>query len=302
MKILYCTDGSTEAGAALSLLMRLTKKDEATITVFTVAPPPPHSLVTPSATQEFREAFARQADSRTRRAADDLAKEGFSADSSFAEGHPGREITQRAEEEGYDLVVVGAGEKSWLTRRLLGSVSTYVTHNCRTSVLVVHEFQGAGERLVILLGTDGSPGATQAIDLVAQLADPHKVRVEVRSAVPPFPLNLTHGGAFEYPQPPSGEDRAAHRDLLKKATGFAEEARARLAQADFEVRGEMIEGASTDTLLREAEACGAQLLAVGSRGLGPVRRALLGSVSDHLARLGPAALIARSKSEKAVDH
>jgi nucleotide-binding universal stress UspA family protein len=51
-------------------------------------------------------------------------------------------------------------------------------------------------------------------------------------------------------------------------------------------------GRPAQLLLEEAKALGADLTAVGSRGLGR-RRALVGSVSDHVARHASAALVAR---------
>ena len=52
-------------------------------------------------------------------------------------------------------------------------------------------------------------------------------------------------------------------------------------------------GNPTQQLLEEAHSGSFDLVAVGSRGLGPFRRALLGSVSDHVVRHSRAALVGR---------
>lgn len=73
----------------------------------------------------------------------------------------------------------------------------------------------------------------------------------------------------------------------------ADRAAALLADAGFEVEVQISSGNPTEQLLKEAEDGQFDLVAVGSRGPGPFRRALLGSVSDQLVRHSCAALIGR---------
>lgn len=73
----------------------------------------------------------------------------------------------------------------------------------------------------------------------------------------------------------------------------ADRAAALLADAGFEVEVQISSGNPTEQLLKEAEDGQFDLVAVGSRGQGPFRRALLGSVSDQLVRHSCAALIGR---------
>jgi nucleotide-binding universal stress UspA family protein len=69
----------------------------------------------------------------------------------------------------------------------------------------------------------------------------------------------------------------------------------RLKEAGFtDVRGSVAVGHPTQLILKEAESINADLVVMGSRGLGAVRRALMGSVSDHVSRHAPATLVARS--------
>jgi len=53
------------------------------------------------------------------------------------QGHAGNEILKVAEEVHADLVIVGSHGKSEVDRLLLGSVSSFVVANSRSSVLVV---------------------------------------------------------------------------------------------------------------------------------------------------------------------
>ncbi|KAI9361141.1 hypothetical protein DFJ73DRAFT_757065 [Zopfochytrium polystomum] len=83
--------------------------------------------------------------------------------------------------------------------------------------------------------------------------------------------------------------RASHA-LLR---AFAE----RLPQETYNVRGVVLRGDPREAIADEVAVLGADMLVVGSRGLGPVKRALLGSVSDYLVRhVEVPVLVARSES------
>jgi nucleotide-binding universal stress UspA family protein len=89
------------------------------------------------------------------------------------------------------------------------------------------------------------------------------------------------------------EKGRTERELLGRAEGFANRATDELQEAGFHTESVVNVGHAARRLLEEAESRGADMIVVGSRGLGPVRRSLTGSVSDRVARHGPAALIAR---------
>ena len=52
-------------------------------------------------------------------------------------GDPGPEITQIATDGAYDLIVMGAGERGLLRRKLLGSVAHTVLSHSTTPMLIV---------------------------------------------------------------------------------------------------------------------------------------------------------------------
>lgn len=62
---------------------------------------------------------------------------GVQAEVHLIDGNPGRAIVQTAEEQGADLIVMGATGKSGLREMLLGSVSSYVADNAKCPVMVV---------------------------------------------------------------------------------------------------------------------------------------------------------------------
>lgn len=64
---------------------------------------------------------------------------GIAAEVSQRSGSPGRTICERAQDWKADLVMVGSRGRTGIKEMLLGSVSNYVTHHARCSVLVVHD-------------------------------------------------------------------------------------------------------------------------------------------------------------------
>jgi nucleotide-binding universal stress UspA family protein len=76
-------------------------------------------------------------------------------------------------------------------------------------------------------------------------------------------------------------EAGAHEDL--------EFAAAKLGLPDAERR--VLQGVAGAMLCAEAERLGARALVVGTRGHGGVRRAVLGSVADHLVRNAPCPVV-----------
>jgi nucleotide-binding universal stress UspA family protein len=85
----------------------------------------------------------------------------------------------------------------------------------------------------------------------------------------------------EFDQRQSAMEAAAQQDL--------EAAAVRLGLPDAERR--VLQGVAGAMLCDEAERLGARALVVGTRGHGGVRRAVLGSVADHLVRNAPCPVV-----------
>jgi nucleotide-binding universal stress UspA family protein len=66
-----------------------------------------------------------------------LKAAGYSVDLEVREGEPGPEITQIASDGAYDLIVMGAGERGLLRRKLLGSVAHSVLSHVSKPMLIV---------------------------------------------------------------------------------------------------------------------------------------------------------------------
>ena len=125
---------------------------------------------------------------------------------------------------------------------------------------------------VVVVGVDGSDGASSALDYAIEEAATHGHRLRIVSAweIPPSVLaNVVAGTSF-------------YEEFEKNAVAVAREAAARVAELAPAVEHEEVvdEGQAAKVLLAHAE--DADLLVVGRRGYGTFREMLLGSISRQV--------------------
>ena len=122
----------------------------------------------------------------------------------------------------------------------------------------------------ILIASDGSASADPALDFAIELARASSASLVVLAVKPPLPLHA--------PIPlPEIEEIGGANCIARR---LAERARA----AGVEVTPRVAHGSPAETIARTARELGVDLIVVGSRGFGPVRELLKGSVSQDLAR------------------
>ena len=135
----------------------------------------------------------------------------------------------------------------------------------------------------ILVGTDGSKGSEAALSEAFDLAKRLDAKVLVASVAPPVSELL--GGSLYKEKTSEHLNRA--RTALDAARKMAEEDG---VEGEFEV----FEGDAAEEIANIAESRNADLVVVGTRGLGSIAGSLLGSVS--------AGVIRRSKRPVVVVH
>jgi nucleotide-binding universal stress UspA family protein len=122
----------------------------------------------------------------------------------------------------------------------------------------------------ILVATDGSDSAAEAMEFGIELAAEHGADLILVHVVPALDIvpamGFGVGGAF--PHEPSIEDRA----LLEVAVAIAEE-------HDVRSTTVLLAGDTVDEIVAYADSPDIDLILVGSRGHGTIVHALLGSVS-----------------------
>ena len=174
---------------------------------------------------------------------------------------------------GAELLVVGSRGRGGVTGTLLGSVSRACLHHAPCPVAVVHD-AGPTERSRIVVGVDGSPGASAALEWACAEARLRDVGVYAVCAYDePWgiaSLGMSSAAAV-------AELRTA---LAADAEGALDAAQA-TAPEGVGVTGEAVQGAAGPALVSASD--GSALLVVGSRGRGGFKSLLLGSVSQYCA-------------------
>jgi len=160
-----------------------------------------------------------------------------------------------------DMLVVGARGLGGFSGLLLGSVSQQCVEYSPCPVVVLRDDSGPADGPIVI-GLDGSEGAARALDWTIDLAD--------ATGVPIVAVHATGLG------PNNAMLDAARQSLEQWCAPI--EARA----ISYEMRVEHSEARAA--LEEAADATGASLLVVGTRGLGAVRGLLLGSVAGYVAR------------------
>ena len=129
----------------------------------------------------------------------------------------------------------------------------------------------------IVCGVDGSPESRAALAYATELADQLGARLVLAHVVEPIPAPFAAVGPSTDPVPSSfaavSEREAEGERLLDDA---AEATDAEHAEQ------RVVTGIPAERLADLADDEGARLIVVGSRGRGPLRSALLGSVSTSL--------------------
>lgn len=220
----------------------------------------------------WRAADARTADLASARAALDriktsCASAGVAFDSRVVEGFAGHELPRLARSLKADLVVVGSHGHGPLERLLLGSVADTVKNHAACSVLIA---KGAPELARILVAVDGSTPSKAAAKTGLLLAG--KWGSDVR---------IVHGfqmAVFTHPDDAVQE----FRDVLAKT---------QIPLGGKKLQYRLVLHRPAEAILMEASDVGAGLIVLGSRGLGALRGALMGSTSNAVSHRAKASVL-----------
>jgi nucleotide-binding universal stress UspA family protein len=135
----------------------------------------------------------------------------------------------------------------------------------------------------ILLATDGSKDAELALSTAVDLADSTNSELHVVTVAPgyPDPVYQIHEASLRYETYEEALEavKGEAQKILDGQVQKIEEAGGKVAKAHLRI-GERRDRA----IVHLADELGAGLIVMGSRGLGGIRRALMGSVSDSVVR------------------
>ena len=192
-----------------------------------------------------------------------------------------------AESEQADAIVVGSSRHGPVGRVLAGSVASRLLHGAPCPVAVAPAGYRERERsglAVVGCAFDGSDEAQLAARHAEYLARRAGATLRLLAVHEPELI-------FGIDQVPGAYDSVELAKSERRRLGKELEEAARRVASGVEVQHDLLEGSAVDAL-SDAAARDVDLLVVGSRAYGPVRRVLLGGVSSGLVRSSPAAVLA----------
>jgi nucleotide-binding universal stress UspA family protein len=256
--VLVGVDGSANGRDAITLASRLVDPS-GKLTLANVQAGETHPLhaITPGLVAEERDASLQLLERE--RAEADVEAELLSLDAAS----PGAGLHRQAEDQEADLLVVGSCSRGAFGRAVLGAVAIaargYAAHPTPIKKVGV--------------AYNGSPESERALAKAREIAEPTRAQIEVLEvvAIPSY--------AFTGLMAPAIGDSV---DLM------IAEANARLSKLPG-VEGHAVYGLSGEELAAFSK--DVDLLVVGSRSYGPVKRLVLGSTSDYLERHARSSLL-----------
>jgi nucleotide-binding universal stress UspA family protein len=269
MRLLVGFDGSDGGRDALELARAMGAPADASALVVAVIPYGP----LPVDFEALEDDTAKEAESLLEEARKCL--EGMTVETrGFGGGSPAGVMTEIAEAEGVDLVVVGSPHRGAIGRALIGSVAESLLHGAPCAAVVAPRGYAAERHEPsrrIAVAYDGTPEAKAALHRAEAVAIGTDATLEILTVVAP-PVAIPGVVGYTPVDPPEPDK------ILNEAVNSVDD---KLA-----AHGRRLDGPPATTL---AEACedGVDLLVAGSRRYGPVMRVLLGSVSTQLIHMAP---------------
>ncbi|CAA9460412.1 MAG: Universal stress protein family [uncultured Rubrobacteraceae bacterium] len=288
-KILLATDGSEDAAVATLAAIDIANRSGSELHVvhaFEFVPPREYISValrvhSPFTSQRHgRHLLEEQAE---------LIVEagGEIAETHLCIGSPVDQILCVAEELDAGLIVMGSRGLGGVKRILMGSVSEGVIHHARCPVLVVRPGNEPWPPSRVMIADDFSENARMAGDLAANIGGLLGAEAELVQVYPRL---------LETSREKGSEESRVIEEVLQSAEAKLRERAANLEGAlGRRPEAKLVVDEGTDgidgiamTLLDVAQETGEPtLIALGSRGLGAMQRARVGSVSTKVVRAHP---------------
>jgi nucleotide-binding universal stress UspA family protein len=273
-KIIIGVNDSPQGADALSLGRALGTSLDAVALVATVLKQPRHSVDQ----SELDEAVAEFCEPLFATARERLDGLDVVVRPLVAESRPGA-IYELADWESPSLIVIGSTHLGPTGRVLLGSFGHALLSGAPCGVAVAPRGYGDGEQRLDRIGValDGTAESWHALEAAVTLAGRSRAPLQLLSVMEPPHYAL--GGLLSK----LGPDE--YRDFKEKeAEGVFDEAAGRIPD-DISTEQALLNGDPAEQLAKAAHDL--DLLVTGSRGYGPVKRTVLGSVSAKLMSTAP---------------
>jgi nucleotide-binding universal stress UspA family protein len=151
---------------------------------------------------------------------------------------------------------------------------------------IPHYGEGEGVFGSMVVGTDGSDTATEAVRQATELAKALGAKVHIVSAYEPVPEGRLREERAQVPE--DLQWMVNPREDVQSTLAAAAEG---LDAAGVEVETHAREGDPADAILDVAEEQGADLIVVGNKGMTGAKRFLLGSVPNKVSHHAPCSVM-----------
>ena len=283
-RILCATDLSgTTSSIAVAYATRLARKFSGKVYLCHVADLTPATLYeSPRLVLTTLEEIRRKAEEQIRASMKDQDVEWEPV---LLEGRPSTRIVEVANDLDADIVVVATHGRGALQRFFLGSVTNELLHTLERPLLIVregsrarHDPGGSELRLErIVVGCDFSSDGTLALSYASSLAQEFQAELCLLHVLEP----LAYQDLTPSTQVLAEDLRAAVRSAVEGRLAALVDAEAR---SWARVRTAMASGKPSAEIVKLAESERADLVVVGSSGMGPIGRLLVGSTAEAVAR------------------
>ncbi|MCI0366599.1 MAG: universal stress protein [Phycisphaerales bacterium] len=224
-----------------------------------------------------------------------LKVRGVKASSECRIGKAWQVIPLAAQEHHVDLIVLGAHGRSSMAERFLGSTAARVIKTTSIPVLTIHRGMsskvGQNPIRTILVTTDFSEEASLATSMAARLLKAsgkpsrlillHTVALLVDHGIPDIPMPIPHYW--------DEAERTAAKQLETMAAGLKSDL--------LQVEVKTFRGYPAESILHEAQALKADLIAMGTQGRTGINRFFMGSVAERVLHHAPCPVLTVRKPD-----
>jgi nucleotide-binding universal stress UspA family protein len=273
-RILFPTDGSDAAAAAVEHVLDVAAAHDATLHVLVVADTTQDSVVRVGG--EVVDALEREGTRVTEAVADRARERGVDVVTEVLQGEPAATIVDYADAREMDLVVVPTHGRTGIERLLVGSTAARVVRRATVPVLTLRPDSDppAYPYRTVLVPTDGSGGAAAALSAGIEVAAATGAALHVLSVVEATSLGVDVRSELQ-----SDALESAAEEVVADAVADAE------AAGVESVTGAVEGGTSVERTIRAyVDDHGVDLVVAGTHGRTGLDRYVLGSVAEALVR------------------
>jgi nucleotide-binding universal stress UspA family protein len=271
-KILAAIDGSRSSMHALRESFKFASNEKSWITVTSVVPPYVGDLDMVSIGDVM--GAMRKPCEQARTEAEKLAKEeGVLIKTVCEEGDIFERISDLAEAENCDLIVMGRRGLRRFEKALVGSVTARVIGYSQRDVLVVPGDTHVGFKRV-LVATDGSKQCRAAVERAIDFSRSYGGEMSVVSIV-------------DVPAEFYAEAPQVVEDMVRKAQGYVEEVKKQAEASGVNAETFVKEGEAYRAIIEIAKKRDVNIIVMGSHGRTGLKRLLMGSVAEKVIGYAP---------------